>query len=191
MLAHFQIHVAVTVCTRCHARTVPIPDIQKIYSRFMFATDGTGLLSKEALLSMHGKRTPLLCWHSCVLCHVAPLTAAEVANNPLHERLAVVFGVPDAETPGIDFKHFIATLSQLSPTAPREQKAKIAFTMYDVDGDGKISHKDLLDILSLTVMLQGLSAEEATKVLCCAVCACVCLCLCMSAHWCEIIEITT
>jgi Ca2+-binding EF-hand superfamily protein len=40
-----------------------------------------------------------------------------------------------------------------------------AFAMYDVDGDGKISHKDLLDILTLTVKFQGVEGKEAIKVL--------------------------
>ena len=38
--------------------------------------------------------------------------------------------------------------------------------MYDVDGDGKISHKDLLDILMLTVKFQGLDDKESEKVSC-------------------------
>ncbi len=43
----------------------------------------------------------------------------------------------------------------------------MAFSLLDVDGDGKISHRDLLYILTATVTLLGQDEREWAKVWAC------------------------
>lgn len=89
----------------------------------------------------------------------------------------------------VDFKQFITALSQFSPLSTREQKLKgkcftrsplvaccfftclcppppsaVAYALYDCDGDGKISHKDLMDVLSATTKFEGVEGSAAVRV---------------------------
>lgn len=48
---------------------------------------------------------------------------------------------------GVNFKDFVAFLSGFSGRASPEDKARLIFRMYDVDGNGKVSRKDIAQVL--------------------------------------------
>ncbi|EPY33482.1 protein phosphatase 3, regulatory subunit [Strigomonas culicis] len=51
----------------------------------------------------------------------------------------------------VDFFDFVKAVSILSTHSPREEKLRFTFKMYDIDGDGKISNKDLYETLRIMV----------------------------------------
>jgi len=72
----------------------------------------------------------------------------ELAMNPLAARVIALF---QDNTESVNFHRFVQTLSVFSPKASPEEKLKIAFRCYDVDGDGFISENDLFHVLKLLV----------------------------------------
>eukprot|EP00128_Syssomonas_multiformis_P004701 Colp12_sorted_trinity150504_noHs@31847 len=75
------------------------------------------------------------------------LTLPELAFNPLLHRLLHLF---DPQKTGyVDFQAFVMTLSVLNPKSDNQGRIKVAFSVYDVDGDGFISADDLFKIFKL------------------------------------------
>ncbi|XP_048551058.1 calcineurin subunit B-like isoform X2 [Triticum urartu] len=48
---------------------------------------------------------------------------------------------------GLNFKEFVSFLSTFSARASLQQKIELIFKVYDIDGKGKVSFKDLVEIL--------------------------------------------
>lgn len=72
-----------------------------------------------------------------------------LAANPLVQRvLAVMDGNRDGR---VTFSELAQALAVLSPQMPRDAKLRFTFKMYDVDGDGQISNKDLFETLQIMV----------------------------------------
>lgn len=65
----------------------------------------------------------------------------EFRENPFKDRLLRVFS--DDGTGNLCFEDFLYMMSVLSEGAPRELKAKFAFTIYDYDDDGKLGSQDI------------------------------------------------
>ncbi|CAI0442822.1 unnamed protein product, partial [Linum tenue] len=68
------------------------------------------------------------------------LSVPEFAVNPLAQRLL-------RTVDGLNFKEFVAFLSAFSPRATLQQKIEFIFKVYDSDGKGSVSFKDLFDVL--------------------------------------------
>eukprot|EP00771_Trimastix_marina_P002533 gnl/Trimastix_PCT/3668.p1 GENE.gnl/Trimastix_PCT/3668~~gnl/Trimastix_PCT/3668.p1 ORF type:complete len:193 (+),score=16.11 gnl/Trimastix_PCT/3668:78-656(+) len=87
----------------------------------------------------------------------------ELAMNPLVHRVVTLFSTNRSSTTAqsvsqqgsranaVDFFEFLHALSIFSPKAPKEDKLKFAFRVYDVDGDGFVSGDDLFEILQMMV----------------------------------------
>ena len=74
----------------------------------------------------------------------------ELKDNPIVQRIINVF---DKNGDGkISFYEFVWGLSALTSDAKLEEKQKIAFQIYDMNGDGVISNGDLFNCLK---MLEG------------------------------------
>ncbi|XP_008801899.1 calcineurin subunit B isoform X4 [Phoenix dactylifera] len=84
------------------------------------------------------------------------LSIPEFALNPLSQLLKMV--------DGLNFKDFVAFLSTFSSKASLEQKIELLFKVYDIDSKGKVTFKDLLEVLrDLTGSF--MSEEQREKVL--------------------------
>ncbi|AQK55753.1 Calcineurin subunit B [Zea mays] len=68
------------------------------------------------------------------------LSIPEFSLNPLSKRLLRMVD-------GLNFKDFVAFLSTFSAKASLRQKIEFIFKVYDIDGKGKITFKDLLEVL--------------------------------------------
>ncbi|XP_042049399.1 calcineurin subunit B-like isoform X2 [Salvia splendens] len=68
------------------------------------------------------------------------LSVPEFAMNPLSQRLLKM-------TDGLNFKDFVAFLSAFSARATVQQKIEIIFKVYDSDSNGKVTFKDLIEVL--------------------------------------------
>ncbi|KAG2289335.1 hypothetical protein Bca52824_048939 [Brassica carinata] len=62
------------------------------------------------------------------------------AMNPLSLRLLKMVD-------GLNFKDFVAFLSAFSAKASLKQKVKLIFQVYDSDCNGKVSFKDIIEVL--------------------------------------------
>ncbi|CAO2047142.1 unnamed protein product [Urochloa humidicola] len=68
------------------------------------------------------------------------LSIPEFSLNPLSKRLLRMVD-------GLNFKDFVAFLSTFSAKASLRQKIELIFKVYDIDGKGKVTFKDLLEVL--------------------------------------------
>ncbi|KAJ1698521.1 Calcineurin subunit B [Rhynchospora pubera] len=69
------------------------------------------------------------------------LSIPEFSLNPLSHRLVQMVD-------GLNFKDFVAFLSPFSAKATAQQKIELIFKVYDTDGKGKVTFKDILEVLS-------------------------------------------
>lgn len=81
---------------------------------------------------------------SGTLDHDSLMMIPELAMNPLHPRLVVLFE-------NANFRQFVANVSALSEHASPSAKAEFAFRIYDVDADGYISSDDLNKVFHMLV----------------------------------------
>ncbi|XP_020594549.1 calcineurin subunit B type 2 [Phalaenopsis equestris] len=68
------------------------------------------------------------------------LSIPEFSLNPLSQRLLRMVD-------GLNFKDFVAFLSAFSPKASLQQKIELIFRVYDIDSKGRVTFKDLLEVL--------------------------------------------
>ncbi|KAK4252935.1 hypothetical protein QN277_011061 [Acacia crassicarpa] len=68
------------------------------------------------------------------------LSVPEFAMNPLSQRLLKMVD-------GLNFKDFVAFLSAFSAKASPQQKIELIFKVYDSDRHGKVSLKDMVEVL--------------------------------------------
>ncbi|KAL6591406.1 hypothetical protein ACP70R_026036 [Stipagrostis hirtigluma subsp. patula] len=89
------------------------------------------------------------------------LSIPEFSLNPLSKRLLRMVD-------GLNFKDFVAFLSTFSAKASLRQKIELIFKVYDIDGKGKVTFKDLLEVLrdlSGSFMSEEQREQVLTKVL--------------------------
>lgn len=72
-----------------------------------------------------------------------------VACNPLVDRVIAVMAKNKSER--VTFSELAHALSILSPQKPSEDRLRFAYSIYDVDGDGKVSNADLFTTLKVMV----------------------------------------
>lgn len=73
----------------------------------------------------------------------------QLKQNPLLDRVLSVF---DSNSDGkVDFREFVKALSTFSGDIDKREKLLFTFKMYDMDGDDKISNKDLFKTLQIMV----------------------------------------
>ncbi|CAH2094748.1 unnamed protein product [Euphydryas editha] len=122
--------------------------IERLYSRFTsLDKNDCGTLSREDFL-----RIP------------------ELAINPLSERIVHSF-FAESHDDRVNFLQFMRVLSHFRPIRKnrenrlnsREEKLRFAFSMYDLDNDGKISRDELLAILHMMVGV-NISEEQLTSI---------------------------
>merc|ERR1711977_600457 len=88
----------------------------------------------------------------------------ELANNPFTPRLVDIFSERGDET--LTFDEFVDLFSVFSSRAPKEEKIKVAFRMYDFDDNGFIDPVDLEMVIETMLKLaddddkERLSEEE-------------------------------
>lgn len=83
-----------------------------------------------------------------------------IASNPLVSRVVAVM---DADHDGrVTFSEVARALAVLSPQMPKESKLRFIFKIYDVDGDGMVSNKDLFETLGVMVgdNLTGIQIQQ-------------------------------
>lgn len=101
--------------------------ILRLHKRFRkLDKDGNGTISREEFTSF-------------------PALAA----NPLLERMLCVFDTDGDKN--VDFKEFVRALAVFSNEVEKKDKLLFTYKMYDIDGDGKISNKDLFQTLQIMV----------------------------------------
>eukprot|EP00656_Telonema_subtile_P051595 TRINITY_DN6987_c0_g1_i2.p1 TRINITY_DN6987_c0_g1~~TRINITY_DN6987_c0_g1_i2.p1 ORF type:complete len:177 (-),score=43.83 TRINITY_DN6987_c0_g1_i2:165-695(-) len=101
--------------------------ILRLHKRFRkLDKDGNGTISREEFNSIPG-----------------------LAANPLLDRVLTVFDTDGDRN--VDFKEFVRALAIFSNEVEKREKLLFTFKMYDIDGDGKISNKDLFKTLEIMV----------------------------------------
>eukprot|EP01007_Sphenomonas_quadrangularis_P000587 NODE_1432_length_875_cov_140.440678_g1184_i0.p1 GENE.NODE_1432_length_875_cov_140.440678_g1184_i0~~NODE_1432_length_875_cov_140.440678_g1184_i0.p1 ORF type:complete len:201 (-),score=19.87 NODE_1432_length_875_cov_140.440678_g1184_i0:220-822(-) len=84
--------------------------------------------------------------------------ALGTSNSAFCNRM---FAVIDRDSTGtIDFREFIYGLSIFSEKGSLDDKAKFSFAVYDIDGDGFISKKELFDMLSCSLQEHSMSLPD-------------------------------
>eukprot|EP01012_Entosiphon_sulcatum_P020026 TRINITY_DN2499_c1_g1_i5.p1 TRINITY_DN2499_c1_g1~~TRINITY_DN2499_c1_g1_i5.p1 ORF type:complete len:172 (-),score=36.49 TRINITY_DN2499_c1_g1_i5:53-568(-) len=101
--------------------------ILKLHKRFRkLDADGNGEISREEFHSIPG-----------------------LSQNPLLERVLTIFDTDGNAS--VDFREFILALAIFSNDCAKLEKLKFTFRIYDMDGDGYISNKDLFQVLQIMV----------------------------------------
>ncbi|GAA0146117.1 phosphatase modulator [Lithospermum erythrorhizon] len=68
------------------------------------------------------------------------MTVPEFALNSFSQRLLKMVD-------GLNFKDFVAFLSAFNANASNRQKVELVFKVYDVDGHGKVTFTDVIEVL--------------------------------------------
>jgi len=101
--------------------------ILKLHKRFRkLDKDGNGEISREEFMAI-----------------------PSLSSNPLLDRVLSVFDTNNDHN--VDFREFVRALAIFSPDVDRKEKLHFTFKMYDIDGDGKISNRDLFRTLQIMV----------------------------------------
>merc|ERR1712223_9084 len=102
------------------------------------------------------------------------LRIPELAINPLGDRIVHAFFY-ESKSQGeekVDFKDFVRVVAHFRPVKKnpaknklntRHEKLHLAFRMYDLDGDDKISKEELLAVLTMTVG-NNISTEQLISI---------------------------
>jgi len=107
--------------------TLTHAQILKLHKRFKkLDKDGNGEISNEEF-------------------HAIP----QLAANPLLDRVLAVFDTNGDKN--VDFQEFVRALAIFSGDMDKREKLLFTFKMYDIDGDEKISNKDLFKTLQVMV----------------------------------------
>lgn len=86
-------------------------------------------------------------------------TAVLFKDTALLDRIFRVFDQDDDNS--ITFSEFISCLSTMSSKATQEEKLKLAFAIYDFDGDDRISVDDLTSALASTLREHNIVISRA------------------------------
>lgn len=98
-------------------------DIDKLYHHFLrIDADGNGVIDRDEFLA-----------------HPA------IAENPLASRVMDMFDEDRGGT--VDFSEFVNGLARFSGRGDVEKRLRFAFDVYDLDGDGYISNRELFTML--------------------------------------------
>lgn len=101
--------------------------ILKLHKRFRkLDKDGNGEISREEFMAI-----------------------PSLSSNPLLDRVLSVFDTNNDHS--VDFREFVRALAIFSPEVDKKEKLMFTFKMYDIDGDGKISNRDLFRTLQIMV----------------------------------------
>ena len=101
--------------------------ILKLHKRFRkLDKDGNGEISRDEFMSI-----------------------PSLSSNPLLDRVLSVFDSNNDHN--VDFREFVRALAIFSPEVEKREKLMFTFKMYDIDGDGKISNRDLFRTLQIMV----------------------------------------
>ena len=73
----------------------------------------------------------------------------ELSVNPLVNRVIAVFDQNNDRK--VNFKEFISALSIFSAKGGKQDKLEFAFKIYDLDGDGFITNRELFEVLKMMV----------------------------------------
>jgi serine/threonine-protein phosphatase 2B regulatory subunit len=107
--------------------TLTQAQILKLHKRFRkLDKDGNGEISREEF-------------------HAIPA----LSSNPLLDRVLAVFDTNNDHN--VDFREFVRALAIFSHDVDKRDKLMFTFKMYDMDGDNKISNKDLFRTLQIMV----------------------------------------
>ncbi|XP_069342043.1 calcineurin B homologous protein 2 [Eulemur rufifrons] len=141
------------------SRAAVIPDVDSIRRETGF--------SQACLLRLHHRFQALDRDNKGYLSRMDLQQIGALAVNPLGDRIIDSF-FPD-RSQRVDFSGFVRVLAHFRPTEEdseirdpnkpeplnsRMNKLRFAFQLYDLDGDGKISWKEMLQVLRLMVGVQ-------------------------------------
>ncbi|ERN18515.1 hypothetical protein AMTR_s00065p00044340 [Amborella trichopoda] len=98
------------------------------------------LFSQQEIVSLYERFCQLDKNHGGFISGDEFLTVPEFVVNPLSQRLLRMLD-------GLNFKDFVAFLAAFSSRATVHQKIEFIFKVYDLDGNGKVTFNDMLDVL--------------------------------------------
>lgn len=102
-------------------------EIKRLYKRFKkLDKDGSGTITSDEFMMI-----------------------PELAVNPLVKRVISIFDANKDDS--VNFKEFISALSVFSNRGGKQEKLEFAFKVYDIDGDGFISNRELFEVLKMMV----------------------------------------
>ncbi|PKA48870.1 Calmodulin-like protein 9 [Apostasia shenzhenica] len=136
MLTQYDIEEVQEHCNYlCESSAVSQQEIVALYERFcQLDRSANGFISADEFLSI-----------------------PEFSLNPLSQRLLKMVD-------GLNFTDFVAFLSAFSPKASIQHKIESIFRVHDIDGKGRVTLKDLLEVLR--DLTGSFMSEEQRKVLC-------------------------
>jgi len=82
----------------------------------------------------------------------------EVAMNPMCQKVLQLFGLPGKHQ--LNFKEFVQALGQFNASRSRDERLRLVFNAFDADGDGIITHKELVDILRTLVGQDAMDNDD-------------------------------